>query len=159
MAKEDVVVVIFHKNLEVYRLILEFIKLTATIVKHLPRGQSHLSDQLRRASTSMAFNTAEGAGEFAPKEKARFYRMALRSATESASIVDVIFGFGFIDADLYEQAEKILDRILAMLTKLVQRHVGTREREPLRLERERSRPGDENYPRSFQPDASPWEEK
>ena len=116
--------VIFHKNLEVYRLILEFIKLAAEIIKHVPRGQSHLSDQLRRASTSMAFNTAEGAGEFAKKEKARFYRMALRSATESAAIVDVIFGFGFIGADLYDQADRMLDRIIAMLTKLVQRHGG-----------------------------------
>jgi len=116
--------VIFHKNLEVYWLILEFIKLAAEIIKHIPRGQSHLSDQLRRASTSMAFNTGEGAGEFAKKEKARFYRMALRSTTESASIVDVVFGFGFIGTDLYDQAERILDRIVAMLTKLVQRHGG-----------------------------------
>ena len=114
--------VIFHKNLEVYRLILEFIKLAAVVIKHVPRGQSHLTDQLRRASTSMAFNTAEGAGEFAKKEKARFYRMALRSATESSSIIDVICGFGFIGAELYDQADHMLDRIIAMLTKLVQRH-------------------------------------
>lgn len=70
----------------------------------------------------MAFNTAEGAGEFAKKEKSRFYRMALRSATESSSIIDVIFGFGFIGSDLYDQADHMLDRIIAMLTKLVQRH-------------------------------------
>jgi four helix bundle protein len=116
--------VIIHKSLEVYRVILEFIKLAAEIIKHVPRGQGHLSDQLRRASTSMAFNTAEGAGEFAKKEKARFYRMALRSSTESASIIDVIYGFGFIGVDLYDAAERLLDRIIGMLTKLVQRHGG-----------------------------------
>ncbi len=116
--------VIIHKNLEVYRLILEFIKLAAEIIKHIPRGQGHLTDQLRRASTSMAFNTGEGAGEFAKKEKARFYRMALRSATESASIIDVIYGFGFIDIDLYDRSERLLDRIIGMLTKLVKRHGG-----------------------------------
>src|SRR5436305_2636786 len=116
--------VIMHRNLEVYRLILEFIKLTAEIIKHIPRGQGHLSDQLRRASTSMAFNTGEGAGEFAKKEKARFYRMALRSATESASIIDVVYGFGFIETDLYDPADRFLDRIVGMLTKLVQRHGG-----------------------------------
>jgi four helix bundle protein len=116
--------VIIHKNLEVYRLILEFIKLAADIIKHIPRGQSHLSDQLRRASTSMAFNTGEGAGEFAKKEKARFYRMALRSATESASIIDVIHGFGYIGVDLYDRSERLLDRIIGMLTKLIKRHGG-----------------------------------
>ena len=32
-------------------------------------------DQLQRPSTSIAFNIAEGAGEYAMKEKARFYRI------------------------------------------------------------------------------------
>jgi four helix bundle protein len=34
-------------------------------------------------------NIAEGAGEFSPSEKARFYRMARRSATECAAILHV----------------------------------------------------------------------
>ena len=38
--------------------------------------------------------------------------------------MDVIFGFGIIDADLYQTSEKMLDRIIAMLTKLVLRHGG-----------------------------------
>jgi four helix bundle protein len=42
----------------------------------LPRGRAYLADQLRRACTSVALNTAEGAGECAGKEKARFHRMA-----------------------------------------------------------------------------------
>jgi four helix bundle protein len=36
----------------------------------------------------LEINIAEGAGEFAPEEQARFYRMARRSATESATILD-----------------------------------------------------------------------
>jgi len=44
MAEEGLRMVIFHKNLEVYRLILEFIKLAAEIIKlrvtwHLFPGQ------------------------------------------------------------------------------------------------------------------------
>jgi len=43
-------------------------------VEHLPRGRAYLAEQLQRASTSIPLNTAEGAGEFSTKEKARFYR-------------------------------------------------------------------------------------
>ena len=67
-------------------------------------------------------NIGEGAGEFAKKEKVRFYRMALRSATESASTIDIIHRFLFIDDKLHEDIDQILDRIVSMLTKLIQRH-------------------------------------
>src|SRR4051794_1769551 len=81
-------VVIFHKCLDVYRLSLDFVEIAADIAKHIPRGQSYLADQLRRSASSTVLNIGEGAGEFSKKEKARFYRMALRSATESASTID-----------------------------------------------------------------------
>ena len=69
----------------------------------------HLADQLRRASTSISFNIAEGAGEYAPADKARFYRIARRSATESAAILDACRLLSLIDAD----------RSQAMLTAMV----------------------------------------
>jgi four helix bundle protein len=45
---------------------------------------------LRRASASIVLNIAEGAAEFRPREKARFYRMALRSASEAAATLDLL---------------------------------------------------------------------
>ena len=138
--------VVFHRQLDVYQLSLDFVEVAAEIVKKLPRGQSYLGDQLKRSASSTVLNIGEGAGEFSKNEKARFYRMALRSATESASTVDIIHRFQHIDDHLYCQSDKMLDRIIAMLTKLIQRHrlrevgvgrKGSRDREPLRLERER----------------------
>ena len=70
-----------HTKLDVYRVSLDFIELTEQLVSGLPRGRADLVDQLRRAATSIVLNIAEGAGEFSPKDKARFYRMAKRSAT------------------------------------------------------------------------------
>jgi len=132
--------VIYHKNLDVYQRAMEFVELAALIAKQIPRGQGQLADQLRRASGSVAYNIGEGAGEFATREKARFYRIALRSATESATIVDIVQRFGFITAEVHDNAESLLERIIGMLTKLVNRHSsslteigrGRREREPLR---------------------------
>ena len=114
--------VILHKNLDVYRLALEFVEIAAQIAKHIPRGQSYLADQLRRSASGSVLNIGEGAGEFSKKAKIRFYRMALRSATESASTIDITYRFEHINDELYQRAEHALDRIIAMLTKLIHRH-------------------------------------
>lgn len=79
-----------HERLEVYQFSIRFVVLADEIVENLPRGRAYLSDQLRRAGSSIALNIAEGAGEFAPAEKVRFYRIAKRSATECSSILDIL---------------------------------------------------------------------
>src|SRR4029450_11457795 len=68
---------------------LEFVRVTASFRQKLVPGHAALADQLDRAAVSIALNIAEGAGEFARKEKGRFYRIARRSATESAAVLDV----------------------------------------------------------------------
>ena len=78
-----------HEKLDVYKVAIEFIAIADDVVEHLPRGRRYLADQLQRASLSVPLNIAEGAGEFSQKDKKRFYRMALRSATECAAILGV----------------------------------------------------------------------
>ena len=78
-----------HEKLTVYQTAIEFVILADEVIEHLPRGRSYLSDQLQRAALSIPLNIAEGAGEYAIDEKARFYRMAKRSATECAGVLDV----------------------------------------------------------------------
>src|SRR5215470_13359967 len=78
-----------HERMDVYRRALQFVRLAASIRHGLVPGHASLADQLDRAAVSIALNIAEGAGEFARKEKARFYRIARRSATESAAVLDV----------------------------------------------------------------------
>ena len=77
-----------HERLDVYKAAIELLVLADAVAATLPRGRGYLADQLRRAASSISFNIAEGAGEFASDEKARFYRMARRSAIESAAIFD-----------------------------------------------------------------------
>ena len=78
-----------HERLRVYSLALDFLELAAELVATLPRGHAFIADQLRRAAMSICLNIAEGAGEFAQQEKARFYRMARRSATECSAVLDI----------------------------------------------------------------------
>ena len=108
-----------HERLDVYQAAIQFLALADTIAGGLPRGRSYLADQLRRAASSVSFNIAEGAGEFAGADKARFYRMARRSATESAAILDACRALALIDETASQTGRGLLLRVVAMLTAMV----------------------------------------
>jgi four helix bundle protein len=107
-----------HEKLDVYQAALELIVLIEEIIAQLPRGRAYLADQLQRAGSSVPLNIAEGAGEFSTNEKIRFYRMAKRSATECAGIVDVCWRLNLVDDKLRAKSREILLRIVSMLTKM-----------------------------------------
>ena len=110
-----------HERLDVYKAAIQFLVLADAVAGALPRGRGYLADQLRRAASSISFNIAEGAGEFASEEKARFYRMARRSATESAAILDACRALALTNDESPEAGRGILLRIVAMLTAMVKR--------------------------------------
>jgi four helix bundle protein len=107
-----------HEKLDVFKVSIQWVILSERIASHFPRGRSSLTDQLHRASTSIPFNIAEGAGEYAIQEKSRFYRIARRSATECSAILEVCYQLQFVNEALYVEARQLLLRIVAMLTKL-----------------------------------------
>ena len=107
-----------HETLDVYQRAVDFVVVADGIVENLPRGRAYLADQLHRAATSIPLNIAEGAGEFASNEKARFYRMAKRSATECAAILDVCRRIDLVEPTSHNEARGLLLRIVSMLTKL-----------------------------------------
>jgi four helix bundle protein len=106
------------EKLDVYRAAIAFVVLVDEINRSLPRGRAYLVDQLQRASSSIPLNIAEGAGEYARNEKVRFYRIAKRSATECASILDICFQLHLINEQHFAKARELLIRIVAMLIKL-----------------------------------------
>ena len=108
-----------HERLDVYRTSIEFLALSDQMASTLPRGRAYLADQLRRAASSIPLNIAEGAGEFAAADKARFYRFARRSATESAAIIDALAVLELTDESLRTCGQGLLLRIVAMLTAMV----------------------------------------
>jgi four helix bundle protein len=107
-----------HERLDVYQAGIELVAKADDIVEQLPRGRAYLADQLQRAATSVPLNVAEGAGEFSKKDKARFYRMALRSATECAALLDVCRKLALGDEPTLVAARALLLRIVSMLTKM-----------------------------------------
>jgi four helix bundle protein len=106
------------KQLDVYKVTIEFMATTEAIVERLPPGHGKLIDQLRRAATSIALNIAEGAGEAQGDEKKRIYRIARRSAFECAAAFDVMRVRRLGDETELRNADRLLERIGAMLTRM-----------------------------------------
>ena len=115
-----------HEKLEVYQVAIEFVVITEAIIKQFPKGRAYLIDQLQRAGSSVPLNIAEGAGEFSTNEKIRFYRMAKRSATECAGILDICARLNLIDEKMSLKSRDLLIRIVSMLTKMARTSSGTR---------------------------------
>ena len=107
-----------HEKLDVYVAAIDFAVISDGIVERLPRGRKYLGDQLQRAATSIALNVAEGAGEFSDGEKARFYRMSRRSATECAAILQLCEKLQLAEVGAIAQGRELLLRVVAMLTKM-----------------------------------------
>ena len=108
-----------HERLDIYQHALAFVATAHQIADALPGKRGDLGDQLRRASTSIALNIADGAGEFAPREKARFYRIARRSAVECAAVLDVAARLGLVRT-AQPQARQDLVRIVGGMVRLIQ---------------------------------------
>ena len=70
------------RKLPVYQHALEFGAALDLFLDTLPNNREYLKVQLRRAALSILLNLSEGATETEPREKARMYRLARRSAAE-----------------------------------------------------------------------------
>jgi four helix bundle protein len=107
------------QKLDVYQRSIEFLVLAGQVRRALPKGHADLADQLRRSSQSIPQNIAEGAGRATRADKAKHYTIARGSAMESAAHLDVMHVEEIIDAERYVRGTELLERIVAMLTKLI----------------------------------------
>ncbi|MSP59920.1 MAG: four helix bundle protein, partial [Myxococcales bacterium] len=70
------------QKLDVYRRAIELLALASQTATSAPRGNSFLTEELKRAALSLPWNIAEGAGRFGAPDGARFYSIARGSAME-----------------------------------------------------------------------------
>lgn len=105
------------ERLDVYKVAVEFQLLVSSICT--ARGLGSLRNQLERASVSVVLNIAEGAGRFAPAEKASFYSIAHGSAMESIAALSLLSARTLIQPAAYRNARALVTRVIAMLERLV----------------------------------------
>lgn len=106
-----------HKETRIYQRALELIDTSKRVLDALPTGYAFLADQLRRASSSVALNFAEGSAKRSAAERQRYFLAAKGSAYEVAAILDVAHRFGVIDREVHTRGLDICDHIGAMLSR------------------------------------------
>ncbi|MDD2602992.1 MAG: four helix bundle protein [Prevotella sp.] len=77
-----------------------------------------LSDQPRRASSSVMFNIAEGFGRYSAKERVRFMDIANGSAMETASELELAEAYGYLSPEVREDFDQLILGIVKQLAKL-----------------------------------------
>src|SRR5215468_1131498 len=119
------------QRLDVYQRAIEFLALVCDVVTDLPRGHADRADQLTRAAESVVRNIAEGAGRWSDADSANRYKIARGEAMECAAFLDVMKLRKLITDTHYERGLRLLEGVVAMLTKMVERQrVGTRSTSP-----------------------------
>ena len=119
MVAADIAGMLHFGKLDVTSRAIEFLMVANRICGRLPKGNADLADQLRRASQSIPQNIAEGCGRTARADKAKHYAIARGSAMECAAHLDVMKLDELIEQEWYERGVDLLERIVAMLTKLI----------------------------------------
>jgi four helix bundle protein len=110
-----------HENLEVYRKAIALTAWLSEVLEGTLRVRE-VKDQLGRASTSIALNTAEGNGKYGLKDRCRFFDIAHGSALECAAALDVLVAKGRLTPGQNRPAKERLQRIVRMLMGLIKRN-------------------------------------
>ena len=109
-----------HEKLDVYRAAIEYVGWAYRFCESL-KGHRNARDQLLRASQAIPLNIAEGNGKATDGDRRRYFEIARGSALECGAVQDVLQVCGALPAEENAHRKALLDRIVAMLTKLGQR--------------------------------------
>jgi four helix bundle protein len=114
-----------HEKLDVYQLELKFLtwvtEFLVDIAGPAEAQRRELISQLDRASLSALLNTAEGNGRRQGRQRARIFDDARGSPIECAACLDASVAKGLAITERVQPGKEMLVRIVAMLTKLVER--------------------------------------
>src|SRR5438445_6864110 len=113
-----------YRSLAVWRRAHELLLVTlrATDAAYHPRARA-LFDQIRRAVISVEANIVEGYALGTPLQFRRHLRIALGSAAEAESLIEVAEELGYLPSDVAGQLRGLLDGIIGSLYGLVRKGI------------------------------------
>ena len=94
-------------------LCVSLIRLLKELIAKIAERDRDLANQLRRAAGSVPLNVSE-ARRRNGRDRLHLFRVALGSAAETATALEVAVGWGYLEADEVAEALALLDRIRAM---------------------------------------------
>jgi four helix bundle protein len=103
--------------LRIYQTMLDVLRMLRPVIAQIEKHDRDLGNQLRRASSSVPLNVAEGSGSAGGTRNVR-YRTALGSAREVGACLDVGLALGYVEAVDAELLAR-LNQVQAVLSKVV----------------------------------------
>jgi len=113
------------ENLEVYQKAVDLAEKIISLTEEFPKGFHFLTDQLNRASLSIATNIAEGNGRFTKGDRRNFFIIARGSVQECVPLLEIAKRKQLISdgklSDLLNQLETISKMISGLINGLEKR--------------------------------------
>ena len=107
------------ENLEAYKVARVLVRDIYRLQNKFPKEERYaLGDQIRRSSTSITSNIAEGTGRNSMKEKIHFIEIAFGSMTESFSQLQNAQDLGYILEEEVEALRPQFNHVAALLSLL-----------------------------------------
>lgn len=107
-----------YESLDIWKLAILYTKEIYIETTNFPKNEQYgLISQLRRAAISISANIAEGSGATGLKDKLNYLDIAIKSALETTSELQIAFELGYLNEKmrnkLYQQAELLIKKIRA----------------------------------------------
>jgi four helix bundle protein len=124
-SKRDSKMPFMFENLEVYQKSVDLAEKVINLTDEFPKGYYFLTDQLNRASLSIATNIAEGNGRFTKKDRRNFFIIARGSVQECIPLLEIAKRKQLISdailSDLLNQLEVISKMISGLINGMERR--------------------------------------
>jgi len=105
------------RKLVIWQEARELVKITYSITEKFPKTEIYgLSNQLQRCSVSIASNIAEGSARNSNKHFVQYLETALGSCFEYETQLICAFDLKYINNEVFEEIEKNIQKIQAMIS-------------------------------------------
>jgi len=107
-------------ELQVWQTGLILVKEIYTITKKFPREEIYgMTSQLRRSSTSILANLAEGSGRYTYADKAHKYTISRGECTETEAFLHISVALGFLSKTEITRALQLTHEVGKMISGLI----------------------------------------
>ena len=119
MKREETMEQFAYRNLIAYQKGKEVVMQTYRLLKKFPREEQYaLCDQLRRASTSITSNIAEGMTRHSSKDRSHFLEISYGSLMEVSSQFEIAEELGYINNADRQNMDALIDEVARLISGL-----------------------------------------
>ncbi len=111
-----------HYKLDVYKSARQLRFECYQILSRLPENERfNLTDQIRRASTSVVLNITEGCSRKSDQERKRYFEIARGSVIELDSCFDIIIESNYMKTENLDKIGKLIKTSFILLSGIIKR--------------------------------------